>query len=317
MNLFHEFSGLPHSATGNCFPAIQLPGKRNDFLARGTDGSPVFLLNDASRPQYFPSVHYKYLKAQYHTTCKVTADGRDLEGQFAMVVCDGTAFELHEIFVRCFAAAIEELPEDCGTRELSGSIQSLLDLFRSLGNTDGKAVTGLWAELYVIANSGQVTEALTAWHSDPYERFDFFWENSCLEVKASTGLTRLHHFALEQLMEPNNGCGYVASLLLQPLSGGYGVLDLANIIDGAICRSPGLRHKLWHNLALCLGDGYSSKLDKHFDVSFAERSIKLYRMIDVPRPPFPTDPRISALKFCADLTTLNSSLENQSLAKFF
>ncbi len=304
---------MPLAAAENSFTAVRLPGKRRDFLAKGADGSPVFLLNDNSSPHYVPSIQYKYLKAQYHTTCNINAEGSNLQGQFAIVMCDGTAFELHEIFIRCFAAAIEELPEDCGTRELYNSIQRLLDLFRAFGNTKGKEVTGLWAELYVIANCGNLVEALTAWHSDPRERFDFSWKNGCVEVKATTEATRVHHFALEQLMAPIAGCGYVASLLLQPLSGGYGVIDLANMIDGAIPSLPTLRQKLWLNLALCLGDDYSSKVDKHFDMSFAERNIILYSMSDVPRTPPSVDPRVSSIRFCADLTTVVSSLKNKSI----
>lgn len=317
MNLFRQFEALPCAASGNSFSALALPGLRQDYLAKGADGCPVFLLNDTSPPQYFPSIHYKYLKAQYHTTCKVHAENQSLEGQFAMVSCSASATELHEIFIRCFAAAIEQLPAGAGTRALSATIHSLLDLFRALACSNGRGVVGLWAELYIIAKCGKTVEALTAWHSHSQERFDFSFGGTCLEVKATTESLRVHHFNLEQLVMPVNGRGIVASLLLQPLSGGYGVLDLANMIDLDVRDSPSLRHKLWHNVALSLGQNFSSELDKHFDASFAERHIVLYNMLDIPKPSPPADIRISAIRFQVDLTTVNSSRDCQSLIKLF
>ncbi|MBS1159674.1 MAG: motif protein [Proteobacteria bacterium] len=266
MDLFDQFSGLPCAAEEASFTAIPLSTKRRDFLSKRADGAPVFLLHDASETQYSPGVHFRHLTALFHATCRVYTDDTDFQEQFALVACDGTVPDLHEIFIRCFGAAIEELPANSGTRELNACIQKLLDLFRALSLPSVKDVSGLWGELYVIANSGDIAGALAAWHEDPFDRFDFSWEQGCLEVKASTQAVRLHHFALEQLMSPMNGVGYVASLLLQPLSGGLGLIDLANSIEAAVRSSPTLKQKLWNNLGKALGSDFSDKLDKRFDV---------------------------------------------------
>ncbi len=270
MDLFHQFSELPCATAEANFTAIPLSAQRKDFLAKASDGAPIFLLHDGSQAQYSPGVQFRHLTAQFHATCRVHTDDVDLQEQFALVACDGAAPDLHELFVRCFGAAIEELPANSGTRELSACVQKLLDLFRALSQPSGKEVSGLWGELYVIANSGDVTGALAAWHEDPFDRFDFSWEHGCLEVKASTQTARLHHFALEQLMKPTNGSGYVASLLLQPLSGGLGLLDLANSIETEVCNFPALKQKLWTNLAKALGDDFSDKLDKRFDATYVD-----------------------------------------------
>lgn len=314
MDLFHQFSALPCATAEATFTAIPLSVQRKDFLAKAADGAPIFLLHDASQVQYSPGVQFRHLTAQFHATCRVHTDDTDLHEQFALVACDGTVPDLHELFVRCFGAAIEELPVDSGTRELNACIQKLIDLFRALSQPSGKEVSGLWGELYVIANSGDIAGALAAWHEDPFDRFDFSWKQGCLEVKASTQDARLHHFALEQLMKPTNGIGYVASLLLQPLSGGLGLLDLANSIEAEVRNSPTLKQKLWNNLAKALGGDFSEKLDKRFDVSYAERCVIVYAMDDVPRPDQPSDPRVIAIRFTADLTTVASSLKKSSLS---
>ncbi len=314
MDLFDHFSELPCATAETNFTAIPLSIQRKDFLAKGADGAPVFLLHDASEIQYSPGVQFRHLTAQFHTTCRVHTDDKNLQDQFALVACDGAVPDLHELFVRCFGAAIEELPVISGTRELNACIQKLLDLFRALSQPSAKEVSGLWGELYVIANSGDMAGALAAWHEDPFDRFDFSWERGCLEVKASTQTARLHHFNLEQLMSPTNGVGYVASLLLQPLSGGLGLLDLANSIEAEVRGSPALKQKLWINLAKALGADFSGKLDKRFDVSYAERCFIVYAMEDIPRPEQPSDPRVMAIQFTADLTTVASSLKKPSLS---
>jgi Putative PD-(D/E)XK family member, (DUF4420) len=314
MDLFNQFSELPCATAAESFTAIPLSVRRKDFLAKSADGAPIFLLHDASQAEYSPGVQFRHLTAQFHATCRVHTGDADLQGQFALVACDGAAPDLHELFVRCFGAAIEELPVNSGTRDLNACVQKLLDLFRALSQPSGKEVSGLWGELYVIANSGNIAGALAAWHVDPFDRFDFSWEQGCVEVKASTQTARLHHFALEQLMKPTNVSGYVASLLLQPLSSGLGLLDLANSIEIEVCNYPALKQKLWTNLAKALGDDFSDKLDKRFDVSYAERYFIIYLMEDIPKPERPSDPRVIAIQFIVDLTTVTSSLKKPSLS---
>lgn len=309
MGLYHQFSVLSCATSHSNFTAIPLSARRRDFLAKSADGAPIFLLQDASSAQYSPGVQFRHLTAQFHATCHVSTDGAELQDQFALVACDSSVPELHEIFIRCFGAAIEELPTTCGTAELNSCIQKLINLFKELSQPNGRQVSGLWAELYVIASCSDVSQALSVWHTDPFDRFDFSEGPGCIEVKASTQPIRVHEFALEQLMTPVNGVGYVVSLLLQPLSGGMGVMDLANAIDAKVLHSAALRQKLWSNVAKALGRDFSDKLDKRFDMSYAERHLAAYAMNDIPRPEHPTDPRVTSVRFLADLTTVASSLK--------
>ncbi len=181
-------------------------------------------------------------------------------------------------------------------------------------------MTGLWAELFVILQSRNIARALESWHADPFERFDFSWAAGCLEVKAAVKDVRQHEFALEQLRSPIGGVGYVASMLLQPLSGGVGVVDLANAIERAVAAYPGLRQKLWKNIAAFLGSDFSQQLDRRFDLSYAERGLAVYAMGDVPAPQQPSDPRITAVRFRVDMTAVTSSVSRtpaEALGRLF
>ena len=312
MSLFASFQALPSTASVVDFSALPLPGPRGDFLAKATDGGPVFLLRDSSPANYSPAIELKHVSVQFHNTCRVTTPSGAVEDQFAVISCDGGMPELHEVFIRCLAAAVERLPATAETSDLQQCVQLLVDLFRALARPSSQEVTGLWAELFVIAKSKNVAQTMRAWHADPFERFDFSWPSGCLEVKAAVKELRQHDFALEQLQSPVGGTGCVASVLLQLLSGGIGVVDLANEIEAKIATKPDLRQKLWANIAAALGIDFSERLDRRFDLSYAERTLAVYDMSDIPAPQKPSDPRITAVRFRADLSTVKSSLNDNA-----
>ena len=308
MDLFASFTALPAASSPVDFSAISLVERRTDYLAKAADGCPVFLLQDASPASYSPAIELKNVSVQFQSTCRVTTADGTVEDQFAVVSCDASVPELHEVFVRCVAAAVGQLPLKASTSELQRCVGGLLDLFRALGRPSNREVTGLWAELFVILQSKNVARALESWRADQFERFDFSWTSGCMEVKAAVKDVRQHDFALEQLQSPIGGAGYVASLLLQPLSGGVGVVDLANDIERAVAAQPALRQKLWENIAAALGSDFSERLDRRFDSSYAERNLAVYAMGDVPAPQQPDDPRIMGVRFRVDMTSVNTSL---------
>ena len=318
--IFSSFLELPAAATPTEFKAIPLSTTRKDFLAKNDTGAPMFLLHDSSVAKYNPSINFRHLSAQFHATCRVQTDMIELEDQFCLVWCDAAAPELHELFVRCVGAAIEELPENCGTRELESCIAQLRDLFRALAQPSNREVSGLWAELFVISRCRHSVQALSLWHEDQFDRFDFSSSAMRIEVKSTVRGLRAHEFALEQLQLSIEGAGFVVSLLLQPLTGGIGVLDLAREIETTVNGVPRLKRKLWENLAKALGSDFSDKLDKRFDQTFAERNLMVYSMNDIPQPSAPSDPRITALRFVSDLSAVYSSLPaapSVSLARIF
>lgn len=307
-NLYSSFLNLPNAATPSEFRAIHLSAKRKDFLAKNADGAPVFLLHDSSVAKYNPSINFRHLSAQFHATCRVQTNSDNLEDQFCLVYCDATTPELHELFIRCVAAAIEELPDNSSTREIESCITQLRDLFRALALPSHREVSGLWAELFIILKCGNPEQAMSLWHEDQFDRFDFSSSTIHIEVKSTVRGLRAHEFALEQLQPPVQGEGFVISLLLQPLSGGSGILDIAREIEAMVAGHPRLKQKLWENVAKALGVDFSDQLDKCFDQAYAERCLVVYAMNDIPRPETPSDPRVTALRFVSDLTGVSTSL---------
>lgn len=305
-SFFSSFIDLPNATCANEFKAVPLNPNRKDFLAKTDDGAPVFLLHDASTAKYNPSINFRYLSAQFHVTCRVKTGTIDIEDQFCLVSCDAAETELHELFVRCVGSAIEELPENIGTKELEFCISQMRDLFRALSSPNSREVSGLWAELFVISKSSNSEKALSLWHDDQFDRFDFSSNTLRIEVKSTVRGLRAHEFALEQLQTPDGGVGFVTSVLLQPLSGGVGVLDIARSIEANIMGNSRLKLKLWSNVIKALGGDFSERLDKRYDQVFAEKNLEVYLMNNIPRPDIPADSRISAIRFVSNLVDVPS-----------
>lgn len=316
--LYSSFLGLPRPIMNGEFQALSLSPRRKDFLVKNDAEAPVFLLHDASSAKYTPALKFRHLSAQFHVTCRVqVTEGVLNEGvlldRFCVLVCDDSTPELHELFIRCVSAAITELPDAAGTRALETCILRLQDLFRALAVPSSREVSALWAELFIVSKCGNPARALSLWHEDQFDRFDFSSSNMRLEVKSSVRGIRAHEFALEQLEPPVQGQGCVASMLLQPLTGGVGVLDLAQSIETAIQSAPRARQKLWCNITTALGGDFSEKLDRRFDPVFAEKNLIIYSMSDVPRPATSLDSRVTAIRFISDLTSVASSVRSTSL----
>jgi hypothetical protein len=308
VDLLEEFSDLAASSSADTFNAVPLRSARQDFLGKGQQGAPVFLIADEGAPAYRPVVQHRHLSAVFGVLCRLNVNGVEVVGRFALVRFEGNAPELHELFIRCVQAAIEDLPEAADTSDIEKRVTRLLALFRSLARPAGREITGLWAELYCIAVSGNVPAALERWHSDNNEVFDFSWPQGRLEVKATVGTFRIHEFALDQLRPPCGGAGYVASLMLKPSNSGVGVLELARQVESAIPGQHQLQAKLWAVLVQSLGADFSDALDRRFDAELARGQLMVFRMEDIPSVPPVADARISSVRFKADLSTVQNSL---------
>lgn len=299
-----RFIALQAATSPGVFDAIRISDTRMDFLGKTSEGAPIVLLHDASVPKYRPGFQLKYLKAEFHTTCLINSDKGVADGQFAIISCDPTVTELHDMFIRAVLASVNDLLLESSTDDLQLRFQKLADLFRHLSKPGVREVTGLWAELFVIEKSRNVPAALRAWRNSPTERFDFSWGGNQLEVKATTKPIRAHEFGLEQLARPENGRLFVASFLLQQLNGGSGIMDLASSIESHIQRENELREKLWRNIAADLGAEFNEAVDRQFDIAYAGRNGVLYAAEDVPIPHFPNDPRITSVRFVSDLSSV-------------
>lgn len=311
-DVFDEFTTLQPAVSNTEFEALRLSGTRTDYLAKGQDGRPVFLLGETKTGQYHPSLQLRYLSAEFQLTCRLHTNSEEVEGVFALISCSAEEQELHELFIRSFDAARIQLADGAQTEEIKRTVQNLASLFRAFSKPSPRSITGLWAELFTIAHCNTVADAIKMWRSDAFDRFDFSAPKRVVEIKATLGQLRSHEFSLEQLAVPTNGDGYVVSVLLQSVTGGTSILELISTIEASIVAEPNLREKLWANVINDLGSDFSAALDRRFDTSYADNNLTIFLMEDIPRPAKNNDPRVTAIRFLSDCTGVSSSFKDKS-----
>ena len=313
-NVFDDFRSVQPSTSSTEFQALRLQGGREDYLAKGPNGNPVFLLTDAKASHYHPSLQLRYLNAEFQLTCRLRTEQGEVEGVFALVSCTSEEAELHELFIRSFNAVREQLSGKAQTDEIKKTVQDLALLFRAFSKPSQRSIAGLWAELFTIARSDMIVDAMKMWRADPFDKLDFSSLNRAIEVKATNTQSRSHEFSLEQLSIPVGGQGFVVSLLLQAITGGTSVLELVSTIEGVIVGEPKLRQKLWENVINDLGSDFGTSLDRRFDMSYAQRYCRIFKFEDVPQPQSTPDPQITKIRFVADCSTTISSVSESSFA---
>ena len=317
---YEAFLQLPAAHPGGELKAHRLGSIRRDFLAKNSEGAPVFLIAVPPDQTYFPSARYKYLSVDYKVSCRVNSDGESFEGTYVALSCDGSAVELFEMFVRVVAVGVAQFGDGATARDVDAYVISLQRLFRELDAPGSREAAGLWGELFVISVAEDCYAALSAWRSDDNDRFDFYCAAGPLEVKSTELSTRIHEFSLEQLEVPIGRKGYVASVMLQPISNGLGVIDLAMRIESRIQGRGELRDRLWRNVLISMGADFTRTLDRRFDEYYALQHLAIIPMHEVPAPDRPSDRRISSVRFRSDVSTVvsgNSVAAKGRLDAFF
>lgn len=285
-------------------PAVRIPGRAGNFIAKPASNEAVFLLR-GSRPTIpKPPLRLRHVEVDYALRCRVVETGTPpAEGEFIAIRCTDSSRMVLELFVRTVEALLETLPIEPTAADTESLLAALVELFRKLSPPSGRSAMGLWAELFVIDRTAAPEKLVASWHGKTTEKFDFATAHGYLEVKATERPTHTHEFSLAQLRGPNAANGLVASILLRRMAGGTGVLDLAHRIAQTL-REPQLRAKLWANVFRILGADSMESSDASFDERFAEHTAAVVRALDIPSVELPLPVGVLEVRLIADLTSV-------------
>jgi hypothetical protein len=255
----------------------------------------------------------KHLQVEYDIPYRIETDGSVVEGRFSVIRTQSETPELHEFFCRTMEGLVGSLPLTPSYEQVDGAIRTAIELFRALSRPARKSVAGIWAELLVIAEAEDVSGAVRAWHSNPFEKFDFSFPSHKVEVKASEKESREHEFGLEQLGDLGATPVSVLSIKMRMASGGVSVTELVREINSKLAL-PVLRDKLLSNVCDALGADFVDCADYRFDRQFAIANMRRLPAKKVPRVSVPTGAAITSVRFNVDigLTPGEATLERPS-----
>lgn len=278
--------------------AVSIPGRNDAFFAESATGDFYFLVSGSSG-QSGSSSKLNSLRIHSGSNYRLHhSDGTETQSSFVYACLDNNSTHLISTFGLVCGVLLHSLPNKPDEEDLRRLLDDFLELFSMRGVVDRSTVVGLWGEMWVLDQFASDELAL-AWHSDPYDRFDFALVPAFVEVKTTEQAVARHTFALAQLL-PQAKRTLVASLSITPDSSGRTVADLLVSVLSKVSASAGARVS-----RICLAT-LAGDLEAAADFSFSPAGaepLRVFDAADIPRVVVPDLAPISQVVFAVDLAT--------------
>jgi hypothetical protein len=273
-------------------------------LGKDSSGTPALLVSLPNQTEaVLPPVQLEHIAVQHGVRCRLWRDGGEPEAATVTLVrCCGADEVLRDYFLSVVEGVLPLLgaaPTEARVREVVGA---LIELFRALELPPRKALQGLWAELFVIAQATDAKALVQGWHVSPEEPYDFVAGVQRLEVKSTSGDERCHHFALDQLQPPAGTTTVIASVFVDAAGGGVSLGELVDRARMRVATEPELTIRLDQAVASSLGQNWRRGLGERFDLERAQESLAFFDTSGIPSiHPGHVPPGVSDVRFCARL----------------
>jgi hypothetical protein len=279
--------------------ASHVPGRAHDYVAAGPNGQPVILLSYSSPNGLIrPPISLQHVTVEFGVPFRVRTTSTIEDGNFVVISFCSKDTALAEPFCIAAEILIAALPELPTVLQIEKVVREFVELMTSLSLPSSRAVSGLWAELWLISVSTDPQESIAAWHETPTECYDFEFQKHIIEVKATEQKERNHEFSYMQLGSSTLPVA-VASLKLRRSSNGTSLFDLVEKIQIRI--SSEMRIKLVRNIFNAIGLAVSEAEEIRFDESFAAANLRVIHANNLPKVIIPKGSPISAVRFQINL----------------
>lgn len=295
-----------------CYLAESIPFSKKNKIGLSRNGFPVFFIKSQS-DDLVADVRLELIIAQFNQLCELEENGKLLQGVYDVVILKTENENLQKYFIDVFCLILKNLPANASPADIKKEIHAFIKLFRMLSDSPQKDIQGLWAELFVIAQSKNPDYLLKAWHVSPSDKYDFNDGSDKLEVKSTCKMRRIHHFALEQLTTNKTSELVVASVIVIETGIGMNLVDLRDLISKRI-KAKDLLVKLDEIIIRTLRSSIDRISEICFDYKQAEESLRFYDSKKIPKIPMNViPPQVAEVHFSVDLTDVTSLGKNSSI----
>jgi len=171
-DLWALFCALPSASSEAVqLPAVAIPGRGGDYLAKTLSGEATFLIRGAQSPGVKPQLRLRHIEVDYGSRCRIQeGPAPAMEGEFIAIRSIDVGTPGLELFVRTVEALLSTLSATPSPAETEALIAEIVELFRKLAQPARRSIKGLWAELFVIDRSPAPGRMVTAWHVESDEK---------------------------------------------------------------------------------------------------------------------------------------------------
>ena len=310
--LFGEL-GVPVPSRGRVYETARIARDSHYRVGRDSQGNPSILIEttDATGAAALSDFEGRHLIIGHGVNCSISEGGVELaREQFSVVACVEADDLLKDRFFDAAETVLRSLGETPTVEELRRLAAGLIELFRLASQPPRGTIQGLWAELWLIAQSREPEVLLSAWHAEPTDAFDFNSGPDRLEVKSTSQRTRRHLFTHRQLHPPLGTQASVASVFVESSGGGPTVSALIERIRRRVSSTRALR-RLDYVVASTLGSEWRVGVEAAFDSQLASESLCFYAVEAIPSLPSDTPPGVSDVRYVSDLSEAQALEDDQ------
>ena len=283
----------------------------NIRLAIDLDENPILLVQENSfNDSSYSSSSYKlnFLEIKFNQLCKLdefNSLDTNLELRFSTIKLINGNLRMIDYFLRSLEGVIIQLNKDFTFVTLKKELDNLIQLFSRQKSIDPKIALGLWGELFFINETNNLHKSLKAWHDSENNRFDFYLNGRCFEVKSTTDYKRIHTFSSKQIKNYKHLEVEIVSIQTESISNGTSIKELWDSINSRT-NDENLRDKLRKTITSTLKGDFQALYDYKFDYGLAKSSLKYFDSKSFPSIKEETHHSIQKISITFDLDLINS-----------
>lgn len=300
------FAGLrvPAPYHGRVYETARIARHSRYRVGRDQQGNPAILVETSGSAGAASLLDFagRYLQVGHGVNCSIGEAGEELgREQFSVVTCVDSDDLLRDRFFDAAEVLLRSLGETPTSNEIRQMVAGLIELFRLATRPPKGTIQGLWAELWLIAQSSDPEELLNGWHREPTDAYDFNSGPERLEIKGTSLRTRMHNFSHRQLHPPAGTRVAIASVFVESSGGGPTIATLLESIRQRVYNPCALR-RLEYVVASSLGSNWRSGVEASFDSEIASESLNFYQAGVVPSLPSDIPQGVSDIRYVSDLS---------------
>jgi hypothetical protein len=302
------FAAIPPTAAADLghplYAVVPVPGQQSYFIGRDEAGRACLLIRSDDNPaEFHPPIRLKNFDAQFALRCRLRRGSQlEYDGIFNVICCRSPDPDIIKYFFSVCGLILQLAGPEPRASDIAQAVTRLAAIFQRMQSPPSRPVNGLFGELYFLWRSANLARAVIAWREDDAARFDFSDGDIRLDIKVTTGRSRVHSFSYEQCNPPPATIAVVASLFVERASGGTSLKAIFDDISARIAKKPDLVLKLHEVVVETLGETISEALSVRFDIGLTGSSIRYFKLNDIPAIRGKLPPGVSDIHFRSDLS---------------
>lgn len=284
--LYEQFKALAKdNGVNNDFNRVIPIADTSHKLGASQEGYPMFFVctNDAASATSDTTLDI--LSVEYNLSCTfVNDEDVKIPHHYTIITLRSVDRTLQEVFFDIAVMMLRRMTEIPSKREIAIEVENMISIFSAMSCAPRRKIQGLWTELLVIERSYMPETLIRAWHDSPAAKYDFSMGRDKIEVKSTSGETRIHHFSLDQLSPSVHSRVVIASAIVRETAQSSEGLSVHDLYD-RICNrtnSVDAKMRMMKIIAETIGTDMHRLNEVFFDYVEASDTLRFFNSKDVP-----------------------------------